>query len=413
MSDILKLKLNVEKIRQDFPILNQIVNGKRLIYFDSAATAQCPLFVIETMNQFYRDYKSNVHRAAHKLAAEATEKFEESRKKVADFVNARAKEIVFTRGATEAINLVLYSYALENLQKGDEIISSVMEHHSNLVPWQVLQRKGVKLNFVDIKQDGTLNLEQLKDMINNNTKLVSITHASNVLGTINPAKEIGKIAHNHGALFLVDAAQSVPHMPVNVKDIDADFLVFSGHKMLGPTGIGCLYGKADILNQMTPFNYGGEMIKEVYLRKTVFNDIPHKFEAGTPDIAGAIGLGAAVDYLERLGMHNIREHEKELVSYALERLSGIKGLRIFGPTNPDIKGGVVSFTLGDIHGHDLTDILDSEGIAVRSGQHCAMPLHDRLGIPVSTRASFYIYNTEDEIDKLVLALEKARKVFRL
>jgi len=405
--------LDAAKIRQDFPILNQNVNGKPLVFLDSAATSQKPLQVIQTLNDYYTKYNSNVHRAAHTLAAKSTEAYENSRNKIANFINAKPQEIIFVKNASEAINLVFYSWALENLKAGDIVVTTVMEHHSNIVPWQQLQSKDVKLGIIDILPDGTLDLEQLKAIMSDKVKLIAVTHCSNVLGTINPVKEIAQIAHKYGALVLVDGAQSVPHMPIDVKDIDADFFVFSGHKMLGPTGIGCLYGKEEILKKMKPFMFGGDMIKEVHLRETTFADLPNKFEAGTPDIAGAIGLGAAVDYLQSIGMENIQAHEKELVRYALERLSQVKDLKIIGPADASKRGGLVSFTLGDIHGHDLSQILDAEGIAVRAGHHCAMPLHEKLGITSSTRASFYFYNTKEEIDRLVDALNKARRIFKL
>jgi len=405
--------LNVEKIRRDFPILNQTVNGKPLVYLDSSATSQKPLCVIDVINNYYKTYNANVHRAAHRLATEATEAYEESRRKIANFIGAEQQEIIFVKNTTEAINLVFYSWALENLKAGDVVVTTIMEHHSNIVPWQQLQSKGVKLGIIDILTDGTLDLEQLKAVMSDKVKLIAVTHCSNVLGTINPVKEIAQLAHKYGALVLVDGAQSVPHMPIDVKDLDCDFFVFSGHKMLGPTGIGCLYGKEEILKKMKPFMFGGDMIKEVHLRETTFADLPNKFEAGTPDIAGAIGLGAAVDYLQNIGMKNIYAHEKELVRYAIERLSQVKDLKIVGPTDSNKRGGLVAFTLGDIHGHDLSQILDAEGIAVRAGHHCAMPLHERLGLASSTRASFYFYNTKEEVDKLVEALEKARTIFKL
>jgi len=407
--------INVPKIREDFPILKREVNGKPLIYLDSAATSQKPLPVIEAMDKYYREYNANIHRGIHKLAEEATLAYEEAREKVARFINAgRPEEIVFTRNTTEAINLVAYSWGRANIENGDKLLLTIMEHHSNIVPWQLLaQEKGASLDFVKIDENYYLRQDDIHELIDDRTKLVCLTHASNVLGTINPAKEITRAAHRFGAVVLLDAAQSVPHMSVDVKEIDCDFMVFSGHKMLGPTGIGILYGKKRQLEEMPPFLGGGEMIREVHTTGSTWKDTPHKFEAGTPDISGAIGLGAAVDYLRGVGMRNIREHEKEIAEYALSRMASVRGLTVYGPMDVDRRVGVISFNLGDIHAHDLASILDEEGIAIRSGHHCAQPLMEFLKIPATSRASFYIYNTKEEVDILISVLEKARKLFNL
>lgn len=405
--------INVKRIKKDFPIFKRKINGKPLIYLDNAATSQKPRQVIEAMKNFYEEHCANVHRGIYKISEEATEKYEKSREKIAKFINAKPREIIFVKNTTEAINLVMYSWALENLGRGDEIISSIMEHHSNIVPWQFLQRKGVKLNFVDINNDGTLKMSDYKKFISKRTRLITVTNASNVLGTINPVKEICKMAHENKSLFLVDAAQSVPHMPVDVKELNCDFLVFSGHKMLGPSGIGVLYGKEEILEKMKPFLYGGDMIKEVHLKDSTFNDLPWKFEAGTPNIAGPIALGAAVDYLNKIGMNNVRQHEKEITKYALGKMQNIGKIKIYGPLDVNKKGGVISFNVGDIHSHDLASILNDDGIAIRTGHHCAMPLMKRLGASATARVSFYIYNGKDEIDIFVNSLERAKKVFRL
>ncbi len=401
---------DIEKIRNDFPILNRVVNGKPLIYLDSAATSQKPAAVISALSNFYEQHNSNVHRAVHTLSQEATDLYDGSREKIAKFINADFEEIVFVKNATEAVNVVLYGWAIKNLKAGDEIISTVMEHHSNIVPWQSLQSRGVKLKFVDIDENGNLDIEQFGKLLSNKTKLVTFTHVSNVLGTINPVKQMVRMAHDHGALALVDGAQSVPHMPVDVRDIGCDFLVFSGHKMLGPTGTGCLFGKREILEEMDTFMLGSDMIKEVKLHETSFRESPWKFEPGTPDFAGAFALGIAVDYLRALGMKNVHQHGQEIVQYALKKLANIDKLQIYGPKE---RCGVVSFNLGDIHSHDVSSLLDGDGIAVRSGHHCAQPLMTRLGIASAARASFYIYNTKSEVDMLVDSLEKAKKVFKL
>jgi len=400
--------LNVEKIRKDFPILKRKVNGKKLIYFDNTATTQKPIQVINAVAEFYREHNANIHRGVHELSREATELYEEAHRKVTKFINAKSMEnIIFVRNATEAINLVAYSWGLENLTKDDEILLTVMEHHSNLVPWQFVAKKiGAKLKFVDINDDGTLKLEQLKTLINEKTKLVALTHVSNVLGTINPVETISKLAKEVNAVFLVDGAQSVPHMPVDVKKIDCDFLAFSGHKMLAPTGIGVLYGKKEILEEMSPFLYGGDMIHEVWLKNSTFAKLPWKFEAGTPNIAGAIGLSAAIDYLQRIGMENVRRHEMKLTKFALEEMNKIENIQIYGPQDVKIRGGVISFNIEGINHHDVAMLLDEFGIAVRSGHHCAQPLTRRLGVKGTVRASFYIYNTTEEVNFFVNALKK-------
>jgi cysteine desulfurase/selenocysteine lyase len=401
------------KIREDFPILKRRVNGKPLVYFDNAATSQKPSVVIEAIRRYYSEYNANIHRGIHKLAEEATLAHEEAREKVAKFINAnRTEEIVFVRNATEAMNLVAYTWGQTNIGSGDKIVLTIMEHHSNIVPWQLLaQKKNAKTEFVKIDEKGFLKLDEMREAIDENTKLVCVTHASNVLGTINPVSEIAKLAHNKGALVLVDAAQSVPHMRVNSREMDCDFMAVSGHKMLGPTGIGVLYGKTRLLENMPPFLGGGEMIKEVHTSGATWKDLPYKYEAGTPNIAGAIGLGAAVDYLRKIGMENVQEHEKEITGYAISKMSQVKGLTIYGPRDVEHRVGVVSFNLGDIHAHDLASIMDEEGIAIRSGHHCAQPLMEFLNIPAASRASFYIYNTKEEVDIFINALEKARKLF--
>lgn len=404
--------LQVENIREDFPILERKINGENLIYLDSAATSQKPIQVIEAVDNYYKTFNANVHRAVHTLSAEATDGYENTREKISKFINAKnSKEIIFTKNATEAINIVSHSYG-ENLKGGDEIVLSVMEHHSNIVPWQLLQKKGVKLKFVDINEDGTLRQDQIEELINNKTKLVAITHVSNVLGTINNIEEIVKISHNNGAKVLIDAAQSVPHMPVDVRKIDCDFLVFSAHKMLGPTGIGVLYGREEILENLQPFLLGSDQIKEVGLTETTFTELPWKFETGTPNIAGTIGFSAAIDYLNKVGMENIWSHEKELTRYALEKMKNVGKLKIFGPVNGN-RAGVVSFNMADVHSHDLASVLDRDGIAIRSGHHCAMPLMKRLGVSAVARASFYLYNTKEEIDRFVESLEKSKQVFKI
>jgi cysteine desulfurase/selenocysteine lyase len=405
--------IDVCKIREDFPILRRKVNGKPLIYFDNAATSQKPKAVIDAISDYYSNYNANIHRGIHKLAEDATLAYEEARDKISKFINARhTEEVIFVRNTTEAVNLVAYTWGRANVSKGDKIVLTIMEHHSNIVPWQLLaEERGARVEFIKVDEDGFLRQNEIHEMIDDRTKLVGMTHACNVLGTINPVRDIARTAHRYGALVLVDAAQSTPHMRVDIKDIDPDFLAFSAHKMMGPTGIGVLYGKKELLESMPPFLGGGEMIKEVHTTGASWKELPYKYEAGTPDIAGAIGFGAAVDCLNKIGMQAIREHEREITSYALTRMSGVNGVVIYGPKNPDKRVGVVSFNLGDIHAHDLASILDEEGIAIRSGHHCAQPLMEFLGVPATARASFYIYNTKEEVDMLIGALEKARKLF--
>ncbi len=404
-----KTIFDVETIRKDFPILQRKVHGKQLVYFDNAATSQKPKDVIKAIDFYYRNYNANIHRSIHQLGEEATEKYEEAHEKVADFINADSYEnIVFTKNTTESLNLLAYSLTA-GLKKDDEIVISQMEHHSNFVPWQQLaKQRGLKLKFIEIDENGDLDAESINKNITKKTKIVSLTHVSNVLGTINPVKEIAKIAHENNALFAVDGAQSVPHMPVDVKDIDADFYAFSGHKMLGPTGIGVLYGKKELLESMQPFLYGGEMIREVKFDTTTFNDLPWKFEAGTMNIVEGIGLGVAIDYLKNIGMDQIQNRDNELVGYAVKKLKEVKGITIYGPKK---RGAVVSFNVDKIHAHDVSQILDSEGIAIRAGHHCCMPLMSILKVPATARASFYLYNTEEEIDKFIDALGKVKKVF--
>jgi len=406
-------KIDIDLIREDFPVLKREVHpGVPLIYFDSAATSQKPIQVIETMNEYYRMTNANIHRGIHTLAEAATQAYESSRQRIAEFIGAaKSSEVIFTRNTTESINLVAYSWGRTNLSPGDVIILTEMEHHSNLVPWQILaQEKDVRLEFIPVTEYGLLDLAEYEKLLGLNPKLVAFTHMSNVLGTINPVKEIITLAHQAGALALVDGAQSVPHLPVNVQEVNADFYAFSGHKMCGPTGVGILYGKEAILEKMPPFLGGGDMIKRVMLRSYVPNSLPHKFEAGTPAIAEAIGLGAAVDYLNGIGMDNIAEHEHGLIEYALERLEEVPGVRVYGP-GPDKKGGVAAFSFEGVHPHDVSQIVDQEGIALRAGHHCAMPLHDKFGLVATARASFYLYNTTEEIDRLINALYKVKEIF--
>ena len=400
---------DVKKIRNDFPVLKRKVNGKPLVYLDNAATTQKPRQVIDKISDYYSNYNANVHRGIHKLSEEASAEYENARSKAAKFIGSKTCEIVFTKNTTESLNILAY-WALRTLKKGDEVISSVLEHHSNILPWQMLREKGIKVKFVDVNDDGTLKMDQYSKLITKNTKIVTVAHVSNVLGTINPVKEIGKIAHDAGALFIIDGAQSVPHMSVNVKQLGCDFLAFSSHKMLGPTGIGILYGTEEALERTTPFLRGGDMIKEVHLDSTKWNDIPWKFEAGTPNIADVIGFGAAVDYLSKLGMDNVRKHEEDLTQHAMKKLD-IKSVKIYGPRKN--RGGAVSFAIDGVHPHDVATILDQEGISIRSGHMCAQPLMERLDVPALSRASFYVYNTKEEIDKLVAGIEKVKKIFRV
>jgi len=407
------MKLNITEIRKDFPILERETRkGVRVVYLDSTATSQKPLQVIEAMNDYYRRSNANIHRGVHTLAEEATSMYEGAREKIARFVNATsAREIIYTRNTTESINLVAYSWARANLKAGDLVILTEMEHHSNLVPWHMLQmERGIELDFIPVTQDGLLDLETYKALLDRRPKLVSFTHMSNVLGTINPAAEIIRLGHEAGAIVLVDGAQSVPHLQVDVQALDADFYAFSAHKMCGPTGIGVLYGKTAFLDSMPPFLGGGDMIKEVKLRSFRANTLPHKFEAGTPAIAEAVGFGAAVDYLTGIGMDKIAAHEHEITEYALERLEEIPGVKLFGPS-ADKKGGVAAFTLEGVHPHDVAQILDQDGIAVRAGHHCAQPLHEKFGLHATSRASFYLYNTKDEVNMLVNGIYKVKEMF--
>jgi cysteine desulfurase/selenocysteine lyase len=407
-------QLDPEIIKQDFPIFKRRIYGKPLIYLDNAATTQKPRQVIEAIREFYQNYNANVHRGVYRLSVEATEAFENARAKVARFINAKDSEIVFTKNATEALNLVAYSWGLCNLKKGDRILLTEMEHHSNIVPWQlVAKHTGAVVDYIPINEDGLLVDEEVDRLLNLEPKIVSITQASNVLGTINDVKEIVEKAHKVGAIAVVDAAQSVPHMRVDVKELGCDFLAFSGHKALGPLGVGVLYGKRDLLKDMNPFLGGGDMISRVWLSGAEWNELPWKFEAGTSSVADVIGLGVAVDYLNSIGMSRVRAHEVRLTEYALKRLSEISDIRIYGPRDLDKRSGVISFNLSGIHPHDLATILDEEGIAIRAGHHCAMPLMTKLGVAATARASFYIYNSESDIDALVEGLYKARRIFKL
>jgi cysteine desulfurase/selenocysteine lyase len=404
-------RFKVDSIRKDFPILAQTVNGKPLVYLDNAATSQKPQCVIDSLSNYYQTINSNVHRGVHTLSQLATDDYETARSKIRSLINAESdQEIIYTRGTTESINLVAYSFGSQNVESGDEIIISGMEHHSNIVPWQLLcEQKGAVLKIIPITDEGELDINQYESMLSNKTKLVAVVHQSNALGTINSVKEITEMAHAFGAVVLIDGAQSAPHMKVDVQDIGCDFFAFSGHKLYGPTGIGVLYGRTDLLDSMIPYQSGGEMIKSVTFDKTIFNVLPHKFEAGTPDIAGAIGLGAAIDYVNDIGLEAINSYESELTAYGTDRLEQIAGLRIIGTSLH--KGSVLSFTLGDIHPHDIGTILDSEGIAIRTGHHCAQPVMERYGIPATARASMSFYNTKEEIDILVAGIDKVLEIF--
>jgi cysteine desulfurase / selenocysteine lyase len=404
--------LDVTAIRRDFPILQRQVRGKRLVYLDNAATSQKPQVVIDSLTHYYQHYNANVHRGVHTLSDEATDGYERARAKVARFIKARSSRgVVFVRGTTEGLNLVAHSWARSRLKPGDEILLSRMEHHSNLIPWQLVAKEtGAKLRFIYLNVDGSMNLSNIDELINERTRLVAVSHMSNVLGTINPVRQLADLAHARGAVMVVDGAQSVPHMPVDVNELGCDFLAFSGHKMLGPTGIGVLYAREELLEEMEPYQGGGSMIADVSCETATWNEIPYKFEAGTPDIAGAIGLGAAIDYLQRLGMASVRQHELELTSYALKALSSVKDLMLFGPRVPENRGGVISFNLLDIHPHDVGTILDQEGVAIRAGHHCCQPLMSWLDVPGTARASVYVYNTRAEVDALVAGLEKAKEV---
>src|SRR5215208_6069537 len=402
---------DVQEIRHDFPILEREVNGKRLVYLDNAATSQKPRQVIQALADYYEQHNANIHRGVHRLAEEATAAYEEARQMVARFIGAPdTRALIFTRGTTESINLVAHAWGRKVLREGDEVVLTEAEHHSNLVPWQLAaQATGAKLRFIPIQDDGTLDLEEAERLIGPKTGLVGCIHASNVLATINPVEQLAELAHENQALMLVDGAQSAPHLPVDVEALGCDFFACSGHKMLGPTGVGALWGRPEILEEMGPFLGGGEMIREVHLDHSTYNDLPYKFEAGTMNIAQAVGLGAAVDYLGERGMENVREHEKQLGEYAFRRLSEIEGIEIYGPKKD--RTGLVSFSLPEVHPHDLSQLLDEEGIAIRSGHHCAQPLMRRLGVAATARASFHLYNTEEEVDALVDALVRAREFF--
>ena len=404
--------LDVEAIRKDFPILERMIRGKKLVYLDSAATSQKPRQVIDAISRYYREYNANVHRGIHTLSDESTDAYEQARLKVARFIKAPSSDgVIFVRNTTEAINLVALGWARKALGPGDEIALTRMEHHSNLIPWQMVAREtGAKLKFIALRVDGTVNMDSAAEVIGEKTRLVAVSHMSNVLGTINPVKELARLAHQHGALILVDGAQSVPHMPVDVRDLECDFLAFSGHKMLAPTGIGVLWGREELLREMDPFMGGGSMILEVSCETATWNDLPYKFEAGTPNVSGAIGLGVAIDYLSSLGMENVREHDVEITSYALRQLKQIKDLLIFGPLDPSIRGGVIGFNFIDVHAHDVGTILDQDGVAIRAGHHCCQPLMTWLSVPATARASFYIYNTKEEVDALVQSLARAKEM---
>jgi len=402
--------MDVQGIRSQFPILDQEVNDHPLVYLDSSATSQKPLPVIEAMNRYYREYNSNIHRGAHTLGAKATDAYEGARDKIRQFIGAASsKEVIYTRGTTAGLNLIAYAYARSNLSEGDEIVLTPMEHHANLIPWQqAAKATGATLKYIPMQKDGTLRLEDVRQTITEHTKIVTIAHVSNVLGTINPIKEITSIAHEKGAIMVVDGAQSVPHMKIDVVDLDVDFYAFSGHKMLGPTGIGVLYGKEHILEGMEPFETGGEMIDFVDYYNATWKELPWKFEAGTMPIAEAVGLSAAIDFLWEVGLENIHEHETKLASYALQQLEAIEGIQIYGPKE---RVGLVTFNLGNLHPHDVATILDSEGIAIRAGHHCAQPLMKWLDVFSTARASFYLYNTTSEIDALVEGLKKTKEYF--
>jgi cysteine desulfurase / selenocysteine lyase len=400
-------------IRKHFPILEQEINGHQLVYLDSAATSQKPQQVIDAISNYYEKDNSNVHRGVHTLGNQATEAYEGARDKVRDFINAKSREeIIFTRGTTTSINIVAQSYGRANVGEGDEIVITHMEHHSNIIPWQQLAReKGAVLKFIDLEEDGTITLDKVRETVTERTKIVSIMHVSNVLGTVNPIKEITEIAHANGAVMVVDGAQAAPHMKVDVGQLDCDFYAFSGHKMVGPTGIGVLYGKKELLNKMEPVEFGGEMIDFVGLYESTWKELPWKFEGGTPIIAGAVGLGAAIDYLEEIGLDNIEKHEQHLAEYAMKKMSEVEGITIYGPLDPEKRASLITFNLNDVHPHDLATVLDMHGIAVRAGHHCCQPLMKWLDVSATARASFYIYNTEEDVDRLVDGLRIAKEYF--
>ncbi len=403
--------MDIQRIRQDFPILSRKVNGNQIIYFDNAATTQKPRQVIDAITDYYSKYNANVHRAVHTLSMEATEAYEESREKISTFINAEnLSENVFVRGTTEAINLVAYSWGLSNLNKDDEVLLSLMEHHSNIIPWEIIKKhKGFTINYTKIKQDATLDYEDFESKISKKTKMVCLSHVSNITGTINDVKSLTKIAHENGSIVLVDGAQAAPHMKIDVQDLDADFYAFSGHKMLGPTGIGVLYGKKELLENMSPFQGGGEMIKQVSYNKgnceISWSEVPGKFEAGTPNICGVIGLGAAIDYLKRISMEEVFEHEKELTEYTVKRMEESDEIKLYGASDLSKRCGIIPFGVRDVSAHDVALLCDNYGIMIRSGYHCAQPLHEILKLKASARASFYIYNTREEVDHFIEVLK--------
>ncbi len=405
--------MNISEIRKDFPILNTFVNDNNLIYLDNAATSQKPTAVIDALVDYYQNYNSNVHRGVHTLSIKATDEYEKSRIKIQNLINAEnSSEIIYTRNASESLNLIAYSWGEDNISKGDDIFVTPFEHHSNIVPWQELcKKKNANLKYIPLDKSGDVDLDKFESEISSKTKLVSITHMSNVLGTLLPVKEIIDISKKYSAITVVDACQSVPHMPVDVIDLDCDFLCFSGHKMLGPTGIGVLYGKFEMLTEMKPFMFGGDMISEVTYESSKWNDLPYKFEAGTPNIADAIGLGAACDYLSKIGLQNIWNHEVQLGQYAVDKIRSLKNFKILGDKSKEVRGGVISFIHDSIHPHDIGSILDRFGIAIRTGHHCAMPLVQSFGVIAACRASFYLYNNYEEVDKLIAGLVKVEEYF--
>ncbi|WP_211653749.1 cysteine desulfurase [Planococcus alpniumensis] len=401
------------EIKSYFPILNQEINGHPLVYLDSAATSQKPMPVIEALKEYYESDNSNVHRGVHTLGNRATEKYEGAREKVQQFINANStQEIVFLRGTTTAINLVAQSYGRANVEEGDEIVITYMEHHSNIIPWQQLAKeRGAVLKYIELEEDGTISLENVRAAITDRTKIVSMVYVSNVLGTMNPVKEVAKIAHEHGAVMMVDGAQAAPHLKIDVQDLDCDFFAFSGHKMVGPTGIGVLYGKKYLLEAMEPVEFGGEMIDFVGLYDSTWKELPWKFEGGTPIIAGAVGLAAAIDFLQEIGLDEIEKHEHHMAAIAMDKMSAIEGLEIYGPKDPAKRAGIVTFNLKEVHPHDVATVLDMSGIAVRAGHHCAQPLMKWLDVTATARASFYLYNDESDIDRLVEGLRSAKEYF--
>ena len=405
--------MNVKEVRNYFPILDQEVNGHPLVYLDNAATSQKPISVIETLEQYYKGYNSNVHRGVHTLGTKATDAYEGAREKVRKFIHAKSmEEVVFTRGTTASINMLAASYGEQNVKEGDEIVITYMEHHSNLIPWQQLaKRKKAELKYIPLEKDGTISLDKVRETVTPKTKIVAVTLVSNVLGTINPIKEIANIAHENGAVIAVDGAQGVPHMKVDVQELDCDFLAFSGHKMCGPTGIGVLYGKKHLFEKMEPVEFGGEMIDFVGLYDSTWKELPWKFEGGTPIIAGAIGLGKAIEFLEEIGLDEILKHEHQLTAYTLDKLSEVEGIEIYGPKDPMKRAGLVTFNVKGVHPHDVATVLDAEGIAIRAGHHCAQPLMKWLDVSATARASFYLYNTEEDIDRFVSGILKTKEYF--